>query len=780
MRPRVVMMAGVCAGVVGVGAGLASAQVGLTPHVGYAFPAGAKQGTRLHVIVAGQQLRQVRDVLISGDGVHATVIHFVPLGRRLEREQVPEARARLLTLREYPRADSARMEPDLERGVRTAQAPKAKQAPTPKGEAGVNEKEKQAKNASGIDVQKLSLRELELVMAMVRTFDKRQMNAQLAEAVLLEIEVDPGAKAGDRELRLYGPSGLSNPIPFEVGTLPEVFEQEPVGRDGAEPPAAVAIPCTINGQIMPGDRDRFTFHARRGQHVVVDVQARRLVPYLADAVPGWFEPTIKVSAADGRELAFADDFGVSPDPVLQCQIPGDGDYGLEISDALYRGREDFVYRVTIGELPYVTGIYPLGAKGGEQATATLYGWNLGVKEAKLDTSGDGPARRELQITRARRACNGAAYEVGDLPEVTEPKQGGVQAPLTLPVVVNGRIARPGAVDDFAFEGRKGQEVVLEVTARRLGSRLDSRLTLLDKDGDVVASNDDMDEPGYGLLTYNADSYVRATLPADGVYHGVIADAAGKGGEDFGYRLRISGPRPGFEVRVTPSSVNVGAGRCAVMTAHVLRRDGYEGEVQLSLAGAPEGFALQGATIPGGQRSVRFTISGPQEPMARPVELGMEARPGRGGPAVVERVIPAEDMMQAFLYRHLVPSQALMAQVIGPRVSSEPMSAAGDLPVRLVPGARATVRVRVPSGVWTQGVELELDDPPKGITLVGTEVQRGVASLIIGVDEKAQPLRDNLIVGVYRTPSGNARAGVQKLGRVQVGYLPALPIEVVKP
>jgi hypothetical protein len=31
-------------------------------------------------------------------------------------------------------------------------------------------------------------------------------------------------------------------------------------------------------------------------------------------------------------------------------------------DALYRGREDFVYRIAIGELPFVTDIFPLGGR----------------------------------------------------------------------------------------------------------------------------------------------------------------------------------------------------------------------------------------------------------------------------------------------------------------------------------------------------------------------------------------------------------------------------------
>ena len=54
--------------------------------------------------------------------------------------------------------------------------------------------------------------------------------------------------------------------------------------------------------------------------------------------------------------------------------------------------------------------------------------------------------------------------------------------VTLPVIVNGRIDRPGDWDVFRFEGRAGQQIIAEVYARRLESPLDSVLELLDASG----------------------------------------------------------------------------------------------------------------------------------------------------------------------------------------------------------------------------------------------------------------------------------------------------------
>ena len=99
---------------------------------------------------------------------------------------------------------------------------------------------------------------------------------------------------------------------------------------------------------------------------MIAVSAQQLMPYLADAVPGWFQAAIYAPRRTGSEVAYADNFRFHPDPVLHYEIPRDGEYTVEINDSFYRGREDFVYRMALGELPFVTGIFPLGGKPGEQ------------------------------------------------------------------------------------------------------------------------------------------------------------------------------------------------------------------------------------------------------------------------------------------------------------------------------------------------------------------------------------------------------------------------------
>ncbi len=62
--------------------------------------------------------------------------------------------------------------------------------------------------------------------------------------------------------------------------------------------------------------------------------------------------------------------------MLHYEVPRDGKYVVEIQDSCFRGREDFIYRMALGELPFVTGIFPLGGKAGEATQVAVQGWNL--------------------------------------------------------------------------------------------------------------------------------------------------------------------------------------------------------------------------------------------------------------------------------------------------------------------------------------------------------------------------------------------------------------------
>ena len=200
---------------------------------------------------------------------------------------------------------------------------------------------------------------------------------------------------------------------------------------GIENEMSVTLPVTINGRIMPrparqqtaqftpGEADRYRFEGRRGQNLVITVSARELMPYLADAVPGWFQPAIALFDDKGTELAYDDDYRFNPDPVLNFRIPADGAYILEIKDALYRGREDFVYRISVGELPFVTSVFPLGGRAGAVTNVALSGWNLPGNRVAMNAKGKPSGIYPLPAPRAELPSNRVPFAIDTLPEVTE-------------------------------------------------------------------------------------------------------------------------------------------------------------------------------------------------------------------------------------------------------------------------------------------------------------------------------------------------------------------------
>ncbi|HXU79260.1 MAG TPA: PPC domain-containing protein, partial [Methylomirabilota bacterium] len=342
------------------------------------------------------------------------------------------------------------------------------------------------------------------------------------------------------------------------------------------------------------------------------------------------------------------------------------------------------------------------------------------------------------------------------------------------------IDRPGDQDFFRIEGRAGEDVVAEVYARRLDSPLDSVLRLTDAAGKELAVNDDWEDKGYGLGTHHADSYLRATLPADGVYYFRLSDTQNKGGADYGYRLRISAPRPDFELRVTPSSLNARAGLSVPFTVFALRRDGFSNEISVTLKEAPPGFRLSGGRIAAGQDQARMTLTAGATEAGEPVGIELEGRAKVCGREIVHRAVPAEDMMQAFAYRHLVPVKQLAVAVTG-RGGFRAPKVMGESPVKIVPGGTALVRIEGPG--YLDRFRFELIDAPQGITIREVKSIGSGAEILLGSDAgKAKPgLQGNLIVNLVPIPGrGGAGKSPPVQRRVAAGTLPAIAFEIVAP
>ncbi len=743
-------------------------QTAQIPHAGYVYPAGGQQGTTFQVQVGGQYLNGVGGAFVSGTGVSVSVAG-------VDRPILGQA---LTALRDTVQA--------LVKGIQQQGADPATQR------------------------RILAIRDT--IIESVR----RQQNPSLAEIVTLNVTIAGDAEPGQRRLRLQTPVGLTSPLVFCVGQLPE-FREIARKETKADGELAITLPAVVNGRLIPGDIarartpqaaqnqfasgdvDRYRFHAPKGLHLVATVDARTLMPYLGDAVPGWIQATLTLYDAHGRELAYNDDYRFHPDPVIQYDIPADGEYVIEIKDALYRGRDDFVYRISIGELPFLTSVYPLGGRAGARTDLALTGWNLASNRTVLDATNKRAGRSSIAAAIGAHRSNSLPVALDTFPEVSEREPNDTRARATsvaLPVIINGRIDHPGDRDIFSFTGKAGDTIVAEVTARRLESPLDAVLELSDAAGKRLAWNDDHEDKGAGLETHHADSWLMATLPAAGTYYVQLRDVQQHGGPEYAYRLRISSPQPDFELRVSPSSISVPGGNSVPVTVTAIRRDGFAGDIAVALANAPRGFLFSGGVIPAGQEQIRTTLTAPaavraiggQGAAPMPVALQFSGHATIAGRTVTHDAVPADDMMQAFAYRHLVPADDTWVSVLargGTMVASRVVT---PLPLRFATGGTVQVRAAIPPGYRTlETIQCRLSEPPDGVTLTGTTLDASGITFSLTVDPaKVKPgVRGNLIVEITgeRVPPANAQRPAGQAPpqrqRVVAGILPALPFEIVK-
>lgn len=654
------------------------------PYIGYVYPAGGQQGTTFPVKLGGQGLDGVSDVIVSGPGVHVKIVDYL---RKLGPQEMTLLNEQMRTLRRGARST----------GLAASTAPRSTAvAPRSTADATVMDSMMESGTSAPAILAAGKGDAAALLMARIQKriteYVNRPACASIASLLYAEVTITSDAPPGEREIRVVTARGVSNPLVFHVGQLPEhsrkpmltsrfqVLGKEQLAlrkRPEEEVEVHVAVPCTVNGQIASGEVNRYRFEARKGQHLVISTAARQLIPYLADAVPGWFQPVLRLYDASGKEVAYNDDYRFKPDPIISYTVPRDGEYVFEIADAIYRGREDFVYRVTIGELPLVTSIFPLGARVGGEKKIAPKGWNLQGAQFKLPPADAKPGVYQVTARKEGIVSSPVPFALDRLPECFDREPNNDQAraqPVKSPVIVNGRIDRPGDADVFAVVGRAGEKLVAEVHARRLESSLDAFLKITDAGGKVLGFNDDCDDLGDGVNTHHADSYLMVTLPADGKYYVHLGDTAQSGGAAYAYRLRLSAPRPDFALRVVPSSISMRSGSAATVTVYAIRKDGFTGPIKLGLKDPPIGFSARYATLPADQPVTRLTVKTNLSETKEPVKLVVEGRATAGQREIARVAVPAEDRMQAFLWRHLVPTQELKALVFNPSGDLRPSRA----------------------------------------------------------------------------------------------------------
>ncbi len=121
---------------------------------------------------------------------------------------------------------------------------------------------------------------------------------------------------------------------------------------------------------------------------------------------------------------------------------------------------------------------------------------------------------------------------------------------------------------------------------------------------MYCENDDDGWRGMGT-----DSRVPFTAPADADYIARVSDVRGMGGEKYSYKLIVRPARPGFEIKIAEKDLTINAGSGKEFTVTAIRKDEFEGAIDLTFSPLPRGFHVSGPlSIEAGQTTAYGVIS----------------------------------------------------------------------------------------------------------------------------------------------------------------------------
>jgi hypothetical protein len=465
------------------------------------------------------------------------------------------------------------------------------------------------------------------------------------------VNVGADVPVGFYDVRFVNKWGVSNPRTFVIGDLKEVLEKEP----NNEPDKAqkVELGSTINGNLAnPVDVDYYSFAGKKGQRVLLHCRCATIDSRL--------NPELRLLDADHRQIGYNRP-PPGEDGLLDVTLPADGEYTVRLCQFTYTvGNQEFFYRLSISTAPHIDLVYPPLVEPGKDTQVTVYGRNL--PGGKLDPAAvlggkvlekitvtvsapkDPQALQRLSyggfILPASALVDGFEYrlkteagtsnpflmlfaeapvvldnEANDTPETAQE--------ITLPCEIAGKIEKLGDRDWYTFTAKKGDVYMIEVQSQRLGAPTDMffslRQVLAKGDPQEIGQGDDdaQNLGPVGFYTASRDpAPFRFVVPADGKYQLLIGSRFADAAADLQhvYRVRITPERPDFRLFAMagdpfrPNGLVVGKGGNESYTVYVWRRDGFKGEIALTVEGLPTGVTCRPQLLAGAMKEAVLVVS----------------------------------------------------------------------------------------------------------------------------------------------------------------------------
>jgi hypothetical protein len=468
-------------------------------------------------------------------------------------------------------------------------------------------------------------------------------------AVTVAADVPPGIY----EAQVFGRFGLSNPRGFVVGTLPEVAEKS--GNNTPATAQEIALDTVINGRTDSQAADHYKLNLKKGQRVIAICLAQELDSRASDA--------LLLISPDGQELERARKGGL-----LDHTATADGPVILKVHDFVYRGGDQYFYRLTVTTGPHIDFVFPPAIEPGKASKVTVFGRNLpGGTPSKVRVEGKPLDQLTVDITapgdaltRQRLAANatlgsaaasldGFAYRLkgangqlsnpvllafADAPVVVEAEPNDARdkaQKISLPASIAGQFATPNDRDWFAFEAKKGDAFALEVVSQRLGlptapQVVIQKYTKNDKGEETYTDVQEYVESvvnigGPEFNTAHRDPVGRFEAKEDGSFRIGIRDLFGRtvASAHNLYTLTLRKESPDFRLVAVPDSSptkkspndvvswasSLRRGEVIPVKLLVLRSDGFKGDIDLAVEGLPAGVSAVAPSIPAASNS--FTI-----------------------------------------------------------------------------------------------------------------------------------------------------------------------------
>jgi hypothetical protein len=415
------------------------------------------------------------------------------------------------------------------------------------------------------------------------------------------LTVEQDAPLGFHYWRVSTSQGITPVMKFVVGDLPEIVEYE---IDGDPIPVDVQVPLTINGRIFPReDVDVWQFQAVAGQSYTCEVMSARL------GLP--LDSRLEIRDPNGRQHAENIDF-YGNDSRIRFVANQSGVHQVRIHDIKFGGLQNYVYRLTITDQTLIDHAFPLGGQAGTTIKPELLGQNVPDDAISIKLPqhlhGDGipntsSGNYKHPFVFQDYQAGSLSFEISYLSEFIESTETAKDVFAT-PAVFNGRILQADEVDKWWFFARKGDNLLFDLRAARLGSRLDSIIAVHDSDGNLLKQHDD-------IANGNTDSSLLMSFKEDGDYYVTVADTVGgRSGKNYAYRLVVDVPvkhAPSFTLSMPANSLTIMRDQIVKLKIKANRRGEFKEAINLTVEGLPNGITAEGLIIAADKSEVELSL-----------------------------------------------------------------------------------------------------------------------------------------------------------------------------